>query len=1118
MTTHIEVSLLSKNNILSSVIKTQSNDNPTITKARDEYYMVKKRYYDFIKSYKPKNLMINDIDGISTNYPLRFFESKNKLILEIIDPVKRIPVYRKTIILEYGIHLTNEYSDLRKMLNQQKYTFDKLILFNKLRAIKEEKYLLEKLAEEEKITKDEYVLDLSKILVRKTHLEKTYTELKGNYNTLIEKLKLISKLSQKKYQDNLSLYNTQEISLMVYKLLVNRISEDLLKQSKGILNSKNLTTSESLVHYKFLQNLMFNTNISLGKNNLVVNKSEYEKEGNVLKINYIHIVESVGKDTLLCRDIADNKKEINKKDVFVIKSISNLVDNLYIDLGCNIKNISVDANTSLDNGYQIYSYVQGSIESDNIDNKVNYINATVQYFNSVTKPSSQKIRIRKKVSKAKNITIFTNDYTKDIPLNVGNIFLVGMYTLYKPYPGKGLREKIDTISLDSKAFDELVKVKNWRKILSNNYIHRSSNLLIRPIIIDSNSFASVEHYILYSKYLVDINGNFSNNFKFGGKFGKLNPLTLNGKDYSVVDNWVEKEKELLEKANFSKFTQLVELTPALMLTNEALLVFQDTKSESMNNYKYANSLMIARNLIAASAIPENYNNAGEDMSLASSFVQVETVSKLTYDTASKNDLTKSLASLKTELNSGPSTKSLESLASLKTELNSGPSTKSLESPASLKTELNSSQSPNSDDSFASFKTDDDDSNTPTNPTESFSSSAHNLSIQQKIAQQLESSKQILKKVEYGETKLNKMTADEIVDLAVKIQSLDDEYFSAAKDLKNKIAVDYPNHTLVEVPPDGDCLYYAIIQLLHLYNIFPMNFDDGDEDGQFSTKTLELLLVAGNTSKRGPIYREASLQLRKIVSDKLKSNLEVDSEEIRTIKVSMEDTSDYLNGIEISASPINTGTKGMWGGDLELRLISAIFNITFIVVFSDENKIVYKPSVNRLLFPLGIALNNSAKDLEIHLGYLLGGNHYLGIVESVKNISGVKLLEEMSVYENIPEYYYKSIDVEGVVYLLAYILSNDTNIEPRGFYNMTTHKIKYEEDLVPDSDEDVSYGNIVDSLDNIDVESLTNIQYLKNLEDNMVYVEVGDNKIKVGELIDDELQEGEYVPSKIIKFD
>ena len=66
---------------------------------------------------------------------------------------------------------------------------------------------------------------------------------------------------------------------------------------------------------------------------------------------------------------------------------------------------------------------------------------------------------------------------------------------------------------------------------------------------------------------------------------------------------------------------------------------------------------------------------------------------------------------------------------------------------------------------------------------------------------------------------------------------------------------------MEVPPDGDCLYYSVIQLLEKENIFPMNFTDGQEEGQFSRKTKELLLVAGNTNVKGPIFVEASNQLR-----------------------------------------------------------------------------------------------------------------------------------------------------------------------------------------------------------------------------------------------------------------
>ena len=140
---------------------------------------------------------------------------------------------------------------------------------------------------------------------------------------------------------------------------------------------------------------------------------------------------------------------------------------------------------------------------------------------------------------------------------------------------------------------------------------------------------------------------------------------------------------------------------------------------------------------------------------------------------------------------------------------------------------------------------------------------------------------------------------------------------------------------------------------------------------------------------------------------------------------------------------------------------------------------------------------------------------MGIVEAVKNMTPSQLLEEMNAYENINNYFYKSVENRGVEYLIAYIQLNDTNTDARGFYDLATSKIKYEDELEEDSVEDRLYGEIMVDIDSVVLESLTPIEYLKNVVTNQVFIDIDGSKIRVGELVDDELQEGETVASTII---
>ena len=63
------------------------------------------------------------------------------------------------------------------------------------------------------------------------------------------------------------------------------------------------------------------------------------------------------------------------------------------------------------------------------------------------------------------------------------------------------------------------------------------------------------------------------------------------------------------------------------------------------------------------------------------------------------------------------------------------------------------------------------------------------------------------------------------------------------------------------------------------------------------------------------------------------------------------------------------------------------------------------------------------------------------------------------------------------------------------------------------------SDIIESMsEDIDLESLTKISYLKNLEDDTIYIDGGNGKkTKVGLLVIDEDSEGD-IPDKKIKFD
>ena len=138
-------------------------------------------------------------------------------------------------------------------------------------------------------------------------------------------------------------------------------------------------------------------------------------------------------------------------------------------------------------------------------------------------------------------------------------------------------------------------------------------------------------------------------------------------------------------------------------------------------------------------------------------------------------------------------------------------------------------------------------------------------------------------------------------------------------------------------------------------------------------------------------------------------------------------------------------------------------------------------------------------------------------DNTQSESAAAKIEEMPAFATIDNHYYKSTVHNGKVYDIAYLKNDDSLLEPRGFYNKQTFKINYEEDLDKNPEYDKIYDEILESLGEIEVDSLTKIKYLRNLVDDSVYLNDSKNKVKIGELVDDNGSEKD-VSDKKIKFD
>lgn len=140
------------------------------------------------------------------------------------------------------------------------------------------------------------------------------------------------------------------------------------------------------------------------------------------------------------------------------------------------------------------------------------------------------------------------------------------------------------------------KYPEWRKKIDNDF-------LVPNLVIDGNSWSSVKHYMLGSRFkeLVDLYGKFMKTGEVGTnseeavKLYNSNIVKKSVKTVILNDEEFKKiESGLLEKALYAKFTQNDELREILILTGDALInIFKQTKGASP-----ALELMRVRKLIS----------------------------------------------------------------------------------------------------------------------------------------------------------------------------------------------------------------------------------------------------------------------------------------------------------------------------------------------------------------------------------------------------------------------------------------------------------------------------------------------------------------------------------------
>ena len=195
----------------------------------------------------------------------------------------------------------------------------------------------------------------------------------------------------------------------------------------------------------------------------------------------------------------------------------------------------------------------------------------------------------------------------------------------------------------------------------------------------------------------------------------------------------------------------------------------------------------------------------------------------------------------------------------------------------------------------------------------------------------------------------------------------------------------------DVPPNGDCGYHSIIEMMAIQDTHPLNFSI-DEENQYDSNKENMQVVLLGEKRRKPIYHKAMLELRRDVAAKFRSNFSYEdsqSQEIETIKVAIASETEggvfteevydnYIIGIENSAQ--EESNKGAWISDTEMGLISAMFNINIIVYNSSGNTTEYLADTYKRIYKEHPSRNISGESTTIELGYISNA-HYVGILDS-----------------------------------------------------------------------------------------------------------------------------------------
>jgi hypothetical protein len=995
----------------------------------NEYFNLKTKYQSHLfDTIRRPSLMEYKLGTIRSNLPLRFTEKPGQLIIEIMDSDFSRYLVKKTINIPQKNNVKYTLKSINKTIRQQ-----------------------------------DLMTEIYNLICKIYHLNLFTTTTKIKQGNGIELTPRQLKILIEKYNKRLEVLRQKALGLLDTRQIYNEKFRDTKVKS---FNSKEvLLTKQDIIQSNETTNYLLTINDLVENPDTNINYLKYLL--NHYELNYYPISGNIEVGSL----VLYNKQPclvlslINEEQVQIFNGIDSLEVNLSelkLLTGINKQLIDFHDTSSLLEEDLVPTQI-GASESKEEDTEPTYL-ITIDNIlgkNKIFDKSGVLSYLPKvktevgaiKTEEVKKVEIVFPDYTKyphNKLFNETNTsqLVFGSTMKILPLPGKGYGEYLSRLDQKSGMYNKLAMVNGWRRMLDDSYFMpgNDSNL---PYFIFGKPFPSIVHFLYYMMFndRSDLNGTKLtqyNQFAERLLYTNENPNSLATMDpdelttyiksspFKPSSDWAKLESNYRKIGRYAKFYQYPQLLNALLLTKEALLVNYKDKVFTVDF-----DLMEIRMLIETKQKYSDYDHDADKKLLDDFLVDI---------------VRENLASITDNANEDAAEGIMDSEVIGNTPF--GPP-----GPVGVITSQEPSESGISDPILPRDI-----------PIEGEEEKLRNIELLKEMG---------LITGEMGE--------EEIEEALVQYSSLLDEdeakIYQNLEDFADKYS---PRLLVINVPPNGDCLYYSIVETLNEMDLLP---------GDFSRKTTKKdVKIGGGETKE--VLMEAMEQLRTKVAKLLQDNIELDS--FQPTKVYIENLPDmtiekFIEGTSKSADPID-GEGGLWGESIHLGIISGLFNINIVVLDSSEKTMTYLAKEYRPIIKNGDLYNDLEEPVTIYLGYLVN-KHYVGMLPIVDEEHTTKY-ERLDYWTIMIEY--KPTDGEEEIVQVALEIEGDS-IYPLGFVTEPNKKIEYFQENV--ERDDAVYEIVSEQVESIDDPNtdtrLTKLSYWKNIENNEIKLEPIDEEETIG---------------------